>query len=115
MFCDFFFFQAEDGIRYKLVTGVQTCALPISSGRQVDRAQFGTAALSVALSPDEAVLYVGLLFAGRVVQLDRPTLRVLARLETGGKPRRIAFDATGRSALIANEAGWVDLVHLAYT
>src|SRR2546423_3869484 len=25
----FFFFQAEDGIRYKLVTGVQTCALPI--------------------------------------------------------------------------------------
>src|SRR3989441_8246443 len=28
----FFFFQAEDGIRDKLVTGVQTCALPISDG-----------------------------------------------------------------------------------
>src|SRR5712672_3891546 len=28
----FFFFQAEDGIRDKLVTGVQTCALPISPG-----------------------------------------------------------------------------------
>src|SRR5687767_15478206 len=28
----FFFFQAEDGIRDKLVTGVQTCALPICSG-----------------------------------------------------------------------------------
>src|SRR2546425_9719185 len=27
----FFFFQAEDGIRDKLVTGVQTCALPICS------------------------------------------------------------------------------------
>src|SRR6266545_3522047 len=27
----FFFFQAEDGIRDKLVTGVQTCALPISA------------------------------------------------------------------------------------
>src|SRR5256885_11092120 len=26
----FFFFQAEDGIRYYKVTGVQTCALPIS-------------------------------------------------------------------------------------
>ena len=24
-----FFFQAEDGIRDRLVTGVQTCALPI--------------------------------------------------------------------------------------
>src|SRR2546430_6798252 len=27
---DFFFFQAEDGIRDLTVTGVQTCALPIS-------------------------------------------------------------------------------------
>src|SRR5205807_5625022 len=26
-----FFFQAEDGIRYYKVTGVQTCALPIST------------------------------------------------------------------------------------
>ena len=28
-FCLFFFFQAEDGIRDLIVTGVQTCALPI--------------------------------------------------------------------------------------
>src|SRR5205807_5653827 len=28
--CQFFFFQAEDGIRDYKVTGVQTCALPIS-------------------------------------------------------------------------------------
>src|SRR5438105_1741791 len=27
--CSLFFFQAEDGIRDPLVTGVQTCALPI--------------------------------------------------------------------------------------
>src|SRR2546427_8469583 len=30
--CIFFFFQAEDGIRDLTVTGVQTCALPISIG-----------------------------------------------------------------------------------
>src|SRR5256884_2473202 len=29
IFCLFFFFQAEDGIRDVAVTGVQTCALPI--------------------------------------------------------------------------------------
>src|SRR5207245_3723933 len=29
----FFFFQAEDGIRDATVTGVQTCALPISRSR----------------------------------------------------------------------------------
>src|SRR5215218_9135544 len=31
----FFFFQAEDGIRDHCVTGVQTCALPISAGKQI--------------------------------------------------------------------------------
>src|SRR2546422_2215182 len=31
--CFFFFFQAEDGIRDVAVTGVQTCALPISNSR----------------------------------------------------------------------------------
>src|SRR5207247_5683266 len=31
-----FFFQAEDGIRDPLVTGVQTCALPISMLAQAD-------------------------------------------------------------------------------
>src|SRR5690606_40527356 len=51
LFFFFFFFQAEDGIRGFHVTGVQTCALPISfrrrridrSGRAFDR--------SVALVP----------------------------------------------------------------
>src|SRR5258708_23923513 len=37
-----FFFQAEDGIRDDLVTGVQTCALPIS--RSPLRARTGVAA-----------------------------------------------------------------------
>src|SRR2546425_10442716 len=36
-FVGFFFFQAEDGIRDKLVTGVQTCALPISDVRQIEK------------------------------------------------------------------------------
>src|SRR6266540_4945965 len=34
----FFFFQAEDGIRDRDVTGVQTCALPICRGDGVDAA-----------------------------------------------------------------------------
>src|SRR5688572_31589569 len=33
LFVFFFFFQAEDGIRDLTVTGVQTCALPISATR----------------------------------------------------------------------------------
>src|SRR5258708_34583720 len=40
----FFFFQAEDGIRDDLVTGVQTCALPISKVVGEDQADPGLAA-----------------------------------------------------------------------
>src|SRR5256885_5536216 len=39
----FFFFQAEDGIRDYKVTGVQTCALPISHPAQRRRGQKGEA------------------------------------------------------------------------
>src|SRR2546425_4120951 len=46
-----FFFQAEDGIRDKLVTGVQTCALTIS-GHDHRRDEL----LSVALEPGAAKL-----------------------------------------------------------
>src|SRR2546425_5084656 len=40
-FIIFFFFQAEDGIRDKLVTGVQTCALPICEGAVRTRGAHG--------------------------------------------------------------------------
>src|SRR2546430_10348691 len=36
MVATFFFFQAEDGMRDLTVTGVQTCALPISGTRTSD-------------------------------------------------------------------------------
>src|SRR6266404_6474442 len=36
MYLSSFFFQAEDGIRDKLVTGVQTCALPIYCDHPAD-------------------------------------------------------------------------------
>src|SRR2546425_7210775 len=50
----FFFFQAEDGIRDKLVTGVQTCALPISAAVTAPAAGSET----VLLSEDEELVRV---------------------------------------------------------
>src|SRR2546425_2044095 len=79
----FFFFQAEDGIRDKLVTGVQTCALPISDvedqrARRAPRAvaqQLDGAAL---LEPRDVRPRLGLvgqavhdLDAGEVALVDR--------------------------------------------
>src|SRR5207244_4780582 len=50
-----FFFQAEDGIRDDLVTGVQTCALPILTDELVhlERRLAGTAAV---MGPDRVGL-----------------------------------------------------------
>src|SRR5438132_11423725 len=45
----FFFFQAEDGIRDHCVTGVQTCALPISDTTAV--------ALAAALGAERCEIY----------------------------------------------------------
>src|SRR5699024_11381661 len=46
--CLFFFFQAEDGIRDRNVTGVQTCALPIFL--EIASALSGWPSKSVAIS-----------------------------------------------------------------
>src|SRR2546427_952438 len=58
-FLFFFFFQAEDGIRDLTVTGVQTCALPISSVEDTT-----TAAVPVTKPPDN-VSVVGVRIFGK--------------------------------------------------
>jgi len=84
-------------------------AIHLPSGHHSGRVQFGTAALGLAVSADQADVVVGLLHAGRVVVIDRETLAVRSTLHTGGKPRLMATLATG-PVLIVNEAGWVDLL-----
>src|SRR5258708_21944671 len=55
----FFFFQAEDGIRDDLVTGVQTCALPISSTAFETRACVVPNAVEAARDPLAADVWIG--------------------------------------------------------
>src|SRR5215216_70853 len=52
----YFLFQAEDGIRDDLVTGVQTCALPISSFTDVHRFAKAMAQRMVEESPRKLTL-----------------------------------------------------------
>src|SRR5258706_4024375 len=56
-FFDFFFFQAEDGIRDWSVTGVQTCALPISALFRRGAAQKASGAMT---DTSEGLLHGGL-------------------------------------------------------
>src|SRR5207249_11275097 len=53
--CLFFFFQAEDGIRDRNVTGVQTCALPISfSFRKLNALLMKSPSRALAVSRENA-------------------------------------------------------------
>src|SRR5437016_10559481 len=81
----FFFFQAEDGIRDWSVTGVQTCALPISVRAARDAFANGWS----NLRPSERAKY---LF--RIARLLQERSREFAVLESlnGGKPIRESRD-----------------------
>src|SRR5260221_10867104 len=60
-----FFFQAEDGIRDHCVTGVQTCALPISSGLVVSDGNGGSNyAVSYATNTNGTITTAPIFLAG---------------------------------------------------
>jgi DNA-binding beta-propeller fold protein YncE len=77
---------------------------------KVTRRNLQTPVDEVALTPDQSGLYASLRTAGRIAMLDAYALKSVGTLETGGLPRHIAFNALGTAGIIANEAGWVDLV-----
>src|SRR2546421_12929598 len=101
----FFFFQAEDGIRDLIVTGVQTCALPISqavaeqgaTNDLLERLARDPAfkALKIAVRPEELepTAYVGR--APRQVDdfLDHTLPDVLRRIEAVA-PAAVAVEVT---------------------
>ena len=82
----------------------------LPSGRCTATVELGTPALGVGLSADASHLFVGLLDAGRVLVLQRQGLVERASVAVGGRPRLIATHPDGDAVLVANEAGWVDLL-----
>src|SRR2546430_3739045 len=74
----FFFFQAEDGIRDLTVTGVQTCALPISPSASAFRNPCvdyvaGFNVLSIVIELPTASLVAG---GNPKIGIDRKSVRV---------------------------------------
>src|SRR2546425_8202547 len=80
-FC-FFFFQAEDGIRDKLVTGVQTCALPISDA----------AARSTMMQPEDVASAILLC----VLMPGRTLIEEVVMSPTADRDRRAEIGAARR-------------------
>src|SRR3989440_8243610 len=78
----FFFFQAEDGIRDLIVTGVQTCALPIC----VELLDTGLDPVQVVAAAPKTLLVEGRLPARRLVvasEYERLAERWIAQREIG--------------------------------
>src|SRR3989454_7405662 len=86
-----FFFQAEDGIRDYKVTGVQTCALPISAQLQIK----GPLPIRLVANWTLAILLAGMvaLFVGRFAR----NLYRLAKLERS-EERRVGKEGRSRWA-----------------
>jgi YVTN family beta-propeller protein len=83
---------------FSLTTNLRTHSLPIGPAH------------GMAMSPDGAQLYVSMPSAGMVAIIDRVTKKAVQVIFTRGRPRKVAFSATGNVALITNEGGWVDIV-----
>src|SRR6266508_6615214 len=84
----FFFFQAEDGIRDGHVTGVQTCALPISLVNRLFGSREAIAHEMPGVTRDRVELEAT--WGGRTLKL----------IDTGG----FAHDAKGIEALVSDQA-----------
>src|SRR5437867_10804225 len=72
----FFFFQAEDGIRDRTVTGVQTCALPISGPRAGGQRHGLGRQAALAVARDLLELHLTRVAGHRVSRGDRKSTRL---------------------------------------
>src|SRR3989442_6730563 len=92
-----FFFQAEDGIRDADVTGVQTCALPISQPPHLGQKR-GQDVLFVA--PDEVVAPLRVMTGRRELQRALALLRALVDgldgLKGRSEERRVGKECRSR-------------------
>src|SRR6266487_5855115 len=94
----FFFFQAEDGIRDGRVTGVQTCALPIS----MITLKSELAAKRLAKLPSSAERDAALTELGDIGRVSRQTLHDIREAVSGYRRPTLAIEViTARNALEA--------------
>lgn len=82
----------------------------IASGNLAARIPLNGGGFGMALSPDQARVYVSLANAGRIQVVNVNSRTTMHTFEVGGTPRRIAFTRHGGIAAIANESGWIDFI-----
>ncbi|HJS43077.1 MAG TPA: Ig-like domain-containing protein [Gemmatimonadales bacterium] len=70
----------------------------------------GCSPYGMVRTSDNTRLWVSCVFEGQVLALDPTSGALLFTVSVGGTPRELSFDASSRSLIVPNEAGWVDIV-----
>lgn len=81
-------------------------ALDVTTGTHRANAGVEAGAVGLAMSPDEAQLYVTNPPSGTITVVDRASGAVVRSIRAG-TPRNVAFNAKGTTALVADESGAV--------
>ena len=82
----------------------------IANNQDLGSLPLAGAGFGVAQNPANGRLYVTTLSAGTVDVFDATTRARVNSFLVGGIPRRIAFNASGTVAVVANQSGWVDFL-----
>ena len=80
------------------------------TNNQLKQTVSGAGGFGIGLSPDGKFLYVTNAFNGEIRVIDRVSRIVLRTINSGGIPRRVAFDPATGIAMVTNENGWVDFI-----
>jgi YVTN family beta-propeller protein len=70
----------------------------------------GAGVFGLSMTPDGTQLYATGAQAGTLWIVDRATRTTVKTIAVGNTPRRIAFDADGKRAVVANEGGFVTII-----
>jgi len=85
--------------------------IDLIGGRLCSRLEVQGGCFGLALSPTERAVYSTAPAAGVLHVADTRMMRWAGTIAVGGSPREMTFDPSGRCLVVANEAGWVDVVH----
>ena len=88
--------------------------LAVSLARQTVVAEIAIPSCSphMCLHPSGRRIYVAGWRAGVVTEIDVPVMRVLRTFQLGGITQEVAVTPDGQCLYVANEAGWLDVVHV---
>lgn len=100
---------SPDGSQVWVVTQDAVVALSASTLTPIAFVSIGDGTRGMAISPDGQQLYVTT-YLGELVIVDRVQRAVVKRIRLGGQPAHVAFDHLGKTAVVANEDGWVDII-----